>query len=395
VTQFQTLFWFLLPFALLGDARIFLFIINRLVFGSHRHEENPLRFLLWALPPVLLLLTILWLPLARWLRFLDRITPERFEEMLSAAPLEKIGAAWLVMAAAVGMYWIVDRIRANWLAGRQPAGTRTLESTVIPLRRPHIPFAWLRKLGAHNEVYDIEVTRHEVVVDDLPPQFDGFKIAFLTDTHVAAIMRRRFYREVVKQVGIVEPDVILLGGDFCSFKRHIPLLIPALLEGLSAKHGIYAVLGNHDYWTDPDAVRATLASHGVEFVINRSIALHRDGAELTILGIDEVYRGEPDLDAAFANVKRPAIGISHHPDIIDELGGRDLDLLVCGHTHGGQIRFPFFGPIVVPSRHEGRYASGFVRRGGVLMYVSRGIGALPPLRILCKPEVATFVLRPS
>jgi predicted MPP superfamily phosphohydrolase len=70
-----------------------------------------------------------------------------------------------------------------------------------------------------------------------------------------------------------------------------------------------------------------------------------------------------------------------------------VDLLVCGHTHGGQIRFPFFGAAVVPSKHEGRYASGFHRSGKVLMYVSRGIGAIPPLRILCKPEVATFTLR--
>ncbi|HEX6179401.1 MAG TPA: metallophosphoesterase, partial [Thermoanaerobaculia bacterium] len=85
--------------------------------------------------------------------------------------------------------------------------------------------------------------------------------------------------------------------------------------------------------------------------------------------------------------------VTHHPDLIGELGTRRIDLLLCGHTHGGQIRVPFFGPIVVPSRYEAKYAAGFHRVENVLMYVSRGIGAIPPVRILCKPEIATFILR--
>jgi predicted MPP superfamily phosphohydrolase len=143
-------------------------------------------------------------------------------------------------------------------------------------------------------------------------------------------------------------------------------------------------------------VKAAMIAKGVQFIINTSHVIRRGGAELPVVGIDEVYRGEPDVDAAFANVKPgPCIGVTHHPDLVDQLEGRRLDLLVCGHTHGGQIRFPFFGPLVVPSKHEGRYAAGFRRVGGVLMYVSRGIGAIPPIRILCRPEVATFTLRNS
>lgn len=392
----ETLFWILLPLALLGDARMFLFIVNRAVFGSHREEEPPAKFLLWLLPLVLLSLTVLWWPLHAWLRWLvsqhviDRITPEAVERFLWSVALAKLGALWLLGAAAVGLYWVIDRTRALLVGTPEIEGTRTLDSTVIPLRRAHIPFAWVRKLGGHNEVYDIEVTRHEVFIDDLAPELDGYRIAFLTDTHIAGFVRRQFYGEIVKQTMLSEPDLILLGGDFVTWERHIPLIGPALLEGLSARDGIYAVLGNHDYWANAAKVRAALEEHGVKLVINRSVVPRRG---LTLLGIDEVYRGEPDLDAAFAHARDTIIGLSHHPDIIDELDGRRIDLLVCGHTHGGQIRFPFFGSVVVPSRHEGRYAAGFQRRGEVLMYVSRGIGAIPPLRILCKPEVATFVLR--
>jgi predicted MPP superfamily phosphohydrolase len=257
-----------------------------------------------------------------------------------------------------------------------------------------VPFALLRRLGAHNDVYDIEITRHEVFIDDLPPQFDGYRIAFLTDTHVAGFVRRSFYREIVAQVNRFEPDLILLGGDFVTWKRHIALMAETLLSDLHSRDGMLSVLGNHDYWAGGGEVKAAMMAKGVRFIINSSTTIRRDGAELAVVGIDEVYRGEPDVDAAFARVKPgPRIGLTHHPDLIDQVEERRIDLLLCGHTHGGQIRFPFFGAVVVPSKYESRYASGFHRVGGVLMYVSRGIGAIPPIRILCRPEIATFVLR--
>lgn len=381
----RPLFFTLLLLALVGDARIFLFVANRIVFGSHRHEHNPLKWMLWATPPVLLLLTLLFWPLHRWL---DRFTPEQ-------VPVAAIGAAWLLIAAGVGVYWLLDRVRVL-LRGTPPvAGTRTFPSEIVKLRKAHIPFAALRNLGAHNDVYDIEVTRHEVTIGNLPPSFDGYRIAFLTDTHVASFMRRGLYREVVAQVARFDPDLILLGGDFVTFERHIPLMAEVLLTDLEARDGIYAVLGNHDYWANADGVVAAMTARGVRFLINRSVEIRRGDEVITVAGIDEAYRGEPDPDAALGRVPRDGtcVAVSHHPDIVDILDNHRIDLLVCGHTHGGQLRFPFFGSVVVPSKHEARYASGFHRTGGVLMYVSRGIGAIPPLRILCKPEVATFVLR--
>lgn len=368
--MFEPLSLALLALALIGDARLMLFVMNRLVFGSHREEKSPWHWLLYAVPPLLLALTALY--------------------------RTRIGTIWLFIAAAIGVYWILDRLRVLLMQReRVVAGTRTLDSEVFKLRKAHVPFASLRKLGAHNDVYDIEVTRHEVFVDDLPASFDGYRIAFLTDTHVASFMRRGLYREVVAQTMRFEPHLILLGGDFVTWERHIPLMAEVLLTGLEARDGLYAVLGNHDYWANGDGVIAAMTARGVRFVINRSVILKRGDDAIALAGIDEIYRGAPDVDNAFALIDpaMPCLGLSHHPDVIDLLGGRRVDLLVCGHTHGGQIRMPFFGSIVVPSRHEGRYASGFHREGRVLMYVSRGIGAIPPLRILCKPEVATFVLR--
>jgi uncharacterized protein len=399
----QPLFFILLFFALVGDARVFFFVANRLVFGSHKEEKPPFHWMLYAVPPLLLALTLLFWPLHQWIRvvadnaLVDRITPERLERVLWSLTLAKIGSAWLFIAAGIGAYWIIDRIRVLAQGEVIVPGTRTHESEVIRLRKAHVPIALLRRLGAHNDLYDIEVTKHEVFVDHLPESFDGYRIAFLTDTHVAGFVRRDFYRTIVARTLQFEPDLILFGGDFVHWERHIPLMADVLFSELRAKDGIYAVLGNHDYWANGDGVIAALTSRGVKIIHNRSVYLPRGKDRIALVGIDELYRGRPDIDAAFALLepKVPRIGLSHHPDVVDLLGGRHLDLLLCGHTHGGQIRFPFFGSVVVPSRHEGRYASGFHRTDDVLLYVSRGIGAIPPLRILCKPEIATFVLRPA
>jgi len=397
----RALFFTFVALALLGDLRIFLFVLNRVVWGNHKEEQSPYQWLIYVLPPLLVVLTALFLPLSTWVdrlmstSFVERVIPERFEDVAWSIALAKLGVVWLIIAASVGIQWIVDRIRVATSAEVQLIGVRSATSEVVAMRRAHIPFASLRRLGAHNDLYDIEVTRYELFIDDLPPSFDGFRVAFLTDTHVTSFMRRAFYRECINRVTAFDPDIVLLGGDFVTWRKDIPLMADVLLTGLTARDGVYAVLGNHDYWSNGDDVRTAMEGRGVRFIINQNVQLRRNGEHLWLTGIDEVYRGEPDVAAAFSGIgeSEPCIGVSHHPDIIDELDGRRLDLLVCGHTHGGQIRLPFFGPIVIPSRHEGEFAEGFHRVRGVLMYVSRGIGAVPPLRILCRPEVATFTLR--
>jgi hypothetical protein len=345
----RALFAIFVALALLGDARIFLFVFNRYVYGSHREEESPHRWLLWIVTPLLAVATIFFL---------------RY---------------WSVVAAPVGLYWIVDRIRVLMRRDAELAGT-------VTYRPPRI-----RRRFLANDLYDLEVTRHEIFIDDLPEQANGLRIAFITDTHVAPFVRRDFYREIVRRVNAFDPHVVLFGGDFVSFRRHIPLAAEVLFEGLKATER-YAVLGNHDYWSNAEDVQRELGARGVKFLMNEAVLLC--GA-LPLTGIDEIYRGKPDVEKAFAGIEpiAPCIAISHHPDIIDLVESRRIDLLLCGHTHGGQIRVPFFGAIVIPSRHEGEFASGFHRVRNVLMYVSRGIGAIPPLRVLCRPEVATFTLR--
>jgi uncharacterized protein len=366
--------------AIAGNVRIGLFVLNRSVFGQ-KTEANTMKWLLILIPPALLLMSGLYYGLFMAMR------EDQFDTFGYA------GAVWLAITATTGAYWLVDRA---YQTAHPPviAGVRTLPSEVIRLRKAHIPSAILRNLGAHNEVYDLEVTRHEVIVPDLPEVFQGYRIAFMTDTHVASFMRRNFYREIVGQSNRFDPDLVLFGGDFVTWNRHIPLMAELLITDLQARDGIYAVLGNHDYWADADSVIAALTARDVRFLVNRSVKIKRGQDAIHVVGIDEIYRGKPDYVAAFGDVdrNRPCIAVSHHPDVVERLGERRVDLLLCGHTHGGQIRAPFFGAIVIPSRHEGRYDEGFFRLQKVLMYVSRGVGSIPPIRILCKPELALFTL---
>src|SRR5688572_14955061 len=371
---------FLALLAIAGNVRIGLFVLNRSVFGQ-KTEANIMKWLLILIPPTLLLMSGLYYGLYRAMR------DDQFDAFGYA------GAIWLAVTATTGAYWLVDRAYQTAHPQVIP-GVRTHPSDVIRLRKAHIPSVLLRNLGAHNEVYDLEVTRHEVIVPDLPPAFEGYRISFMTDTHVASFMRRSFYREIVEQSNRFNPDLALFGGDFVTWNRHIPLMADLLTTDLQARDGIYAVLGNHDYWADADSVIAALTARGIRFLVNRSVKIKRGLEAIHLVGIDEIYRGNPDYVEAFGDVdrNRPCIAVSHHPDVVERLGERRVDLLLCGHTHGGQIRAPFFGAIVIPSRHEGRYDEGFFRLQNVLMYVSRGIGSIPPIRILCKPELALFTM---
>lgn len=375
------LFGFLLLLALAGSGRIGLFALNRAVFGQ-RHEGKLMKILILGLPPLLFLLALLFWPMTLDLR------------RGSFGVLGGAGLAWFFISLTTGIYWIVDRA---WrlLHPRKVEGVTSLPPETIAIRKAHIPFRWLRRLGAHNDLYDLEITTHEIFVHDLPPAFDGFRIAFMTDTHVASFMRRSLYRTCIETINERATDLVLFGGDFVTWEKDIPLMAELLTAGLAPRDGIFAAVGNHDYWANVHRIRAALEARGVRFLVNERVEITRDGASIDLTGTDEIYRGEPDIERTFRGLdgSRACLSVSHHPDIINFLGNRRIDLLVCGHTHGGQIRLPFFGAIVVPSRHEGLYAAGFFRRNRVLMYVSRGLGAVPPIRILCRPELAFFVLK--
>lgn len=261
------------------------------------------------------------------------------------------------------------------------------------------------------EPHWIEVTRLEVPLPGLPEELDGFTIVQLSDLHVGPHVTPDHVRRGVVLANALEADLVILTGDFVYRSAEYSEACARELASLRAGYGVYAVLGNHDIWTDADKVAGSLERMGLFVLRNERQALTVDGAGLWLVGIEDTgYTGGffSDFKAMWQKARdalvtllqgipaaEPRLLLVHNPDFTEMLPQGRIDLILCGHTHGGQVRLPFIGAPVVPSCFGQKYASGLVHRPDALIYVNRGLGLIaPPVRFLCRPEVALLRLRP-
>ena len=242
------------------------------------------------------------------------------------------------------------------------------------------------------------VERADLAVADLQAPFDDYRIAFLTDLHYSAIVPRWYLARAVATALELAPDLILLGGDFVSHHARYAEGLVDLLQPLAAPDGVFAVLGNHDHYVSSEVVRTALAAAGVRELRNASVVLRRGNAALAVAGVGDLRFDVIDFDAATAGLPGdvPRIVVSHDPDVFAYWPPKmRLDLMLSGHTHGGQAHFPLLGPPYVPSQFGFRYLAGHLREGGRQLYVSRGVGAITaPIRWGCPPEISLLVLHP-
>jgi hypothetical protein len=194
----------------------------------------------------------------------------------------------------------------------------------------------------------------------------------------------------------LEPDVVLLLGDYVH--RGARYIAPGIapFAKLRARDGVYAVLGNHDHWDgQADTLRALRAA-GVESLVNRSVVLRRRGDPLVVAGVGDWMEDEQRLDVALAGRApgQPRIVMSHNPDYAESLPPSErVDLLVSGHTHGGQVSLPGYGAPLLPSRYGRKYQQGLVEGPRSKVYVTRGVSTIaPPVRLFCRPEVTAITL---
>ncbi len=254
------------------------------------------------------------------------------------------------------------------------------------------PFGfWRRK--------QLVVERRDIELEGLARSFDGYRIAFLTDLHYSAVVPAWWIGRAVEKALALDPDLILLGGDYLSHSGRYADGLTALLRPLSARDGVYFVLGNHDHYVGADLVRGALHEAGAVELLNRGVVIERDGRRLAVGGVGDLCFDVVDGAQALAGVEPavPRIVLSHDPDVFAywPLGVR-CDLMLSGHTHGGQARLPVLGPPYVPSQFGFRYLAGPIREGGRQLYVSRGIGVITaPIRWGCPAELTLLVLHPS
>lgn len=242
----------------------------------------------------------------------------------------------------------------------------------------------------------VVVTHPTAIVGGLPAAFDGLRVAVLTDVHHGPYLSRKRVRRLVELANAQTPDLTVILGDVVH--RDARYIVPAWAElgKLRAPLGVYAVLGNHDYWEGPAQTRQAMARAGITDATQRAFRLARQGQRLYVVGLDDLWEGHADLRAALASVgpSEVALVITHHPDVFMQQYDRRAVVWLAGHTHGGQIVLPWLMPPVVPSQYGQTLRAGWVERDGCRIYVSRGLGCItPPLRLNCRPELPVIELR--
>ncbi len=259
-------------------------------------------------------------------------------------------------------------------------------------------------------IYAGEIERHwldvhqvSIKLGNLPEAFRGFRIAHLADFHYGEYSEPTFLRTVVRAVNAVQPDLVALTGDFISagpLVRRISVDFAyhcAELLGKIECPQRYAVMGNHDAMVSSPEVTGALAAHQIAVLHNRAIPIERNGARFWLVGVaDVLIGGQADLNAALPQarerVREPLILMAHEPDYADQVIGSGVDLMLSGHTHGGQVRIPFMAPVSLPPLGQ-KYVEGLFSIAGLQLYVTRGIGTVTaPFRFRCPPELTVITL---
>jgi hypothetical protein len=235
----------------------------------------------------------------------------------------------------------------------------------------------------------------------LPRVFSGFRVAQISDIHMGGWMNPDRLQHVADLIIAHKPDVLMITGDFLkgrSFteaaKQGISDLIK-ILSPLASSIPSFAVLGNHDYWTNPDAIRGMLRRCRITDLTNTAFAVTRQDENLYLCGVDDIRHGNVRLDDVIAQLGEhsAAILLVHEPDFADTSAATGkFDLQISGHTHGGQIVIPFYGPPVLPPSGR-KYPSGLYNVGNMFQYTNRGVGTdTVSARFNCPPEITIFVL---
>jgi len=243
---------------------------------------------------------------------------------------------------------------------------------------------------------ELAVKPFTISVARLPPSFNGLRIAFFSDTHHGIFFPLSYIEEAVRLANELQPDLILLGGDYVYHSAAYIAPVMAVLGKLQAPLGVYAVRGNHDNRINPTLTSRELLRNGIHEITNGGIWLERGSDRLRLCGVDDVCTGSPNLVKALEGTSgyETALLLTHNPDFMEFVRDPRVILGLCGHTHGGQVRLPLIGPPIIPSAFGQKYAYGLAQAPTVRVFVTSGVGAIfPPIRFDCPPEIAHLTLR--
>jgi predicted MPP superfamily phosphohydrolase len=237
--------------------------------------------------------------------------------------------------------------------------------------------------------------RRTIRLPRLTPALDGFRIALMSDHHLFPFTPRELVESAAEHANALRPDLILLAGDYVYTDIESIRELAPILGRLNAEYGVFAILGNYDCLCQPDLIRAQLAAQSIEVLVNRGLHVGPSAGRLFLAGLDSIWRGAPDPIRAFAGHRAGDIALTlvHEPDYFPTLVRlTPVDVQLSGHSHGGQVRIPALGPVVLPP--WGRiYHTGLYELYGQFVYTGRGLGMVElPLRFNCPPELTEIIL---
>lgn len=235
-----------------------------------------------------------------------------------------------------------------------------------------------------------------IELENWPQQLDGLRVAVISDIHVGgSFITDEKLRTIVNRTNERQPELIVILGDYMTKAQIQPEVFGATLKGFSAPLGTYSVLGNHDWWFNGDKVRRGLEENGIKVLENEVLQLNARGTSLWLVGLADLWTRQQWIEQTVAKVPegQPSIALTHNPDIFPRLPQR-VPLLLAGHTHGGQVRFPLIGTVVESSRYGDRYVRGHVIENNHHLFVTTGIGtSIVPVRFGVTPEIVLLTLK--
>lgn len=242
------------------------------------------------------------------------------------------------------------------------------------------------------EANSISVENIKIKLKRLPKELDGFRLVHLSDIHHSPFTSLEHISRVVEVSNRLKPDMFVLTGDYVSHESEYIAPVAEVLAQLKAEYGIYACLGNHDHWTDVELVTHLFRGEGINLLINEGFRFEARNTKFWLAGVDDLMVGKTDVRAALAgsNEDEFKILLAHNPQIVRRAARYDVDLMLSGHTHGGQVKLRDEEKRILPRR---RLSSGLHRRQNTQVYITRGIGTVVlPVRYQCPPEVSVIEL---
>jgi predicted MPP superfamily phosphohydrolase len=375
--------------AFVGHFSIAVWLFNRL------HARAMPRPFLKTLERILLLAAagIVVAYAARWVMLAPVIWPQRLSDAAVFDPwLGYMVVSWLAAVLMVPL-WLLPKLfgpPCPALAGCDATMVDVTERVGYPPVAGAEAHLFLRVPG--NQLLKIAIERKTLRLARLPPGLNGLTIAHLSDLHMTGQITREFYDLVVDETNALSPDLVVITGDILEKEACLPW-IETTLGRLKSRHGAYFILGNHEYrLPNVRLLRDALVHAGIEDLGSRSQRLRIGDEEVLLAGNEQPWFGRAPEVPEDPGV-RFRILLSHTPDQLDWAKAHDFDLMLAGHNHGGQIRLPYLGALITPSRYGCRYAGGLYHEPPVLLHVSRGVGGIHPIRLNCAPEIALLTLQ--